>query len=200
MRRLMIALGALALLAAPAAAADLGDSSSPYQVNWTRAWAAIAGGYGMSNTAFSSGGTTFSGLGAEGVFAEAQAGFDRQFGNGLIGAFACAGYSDSRTTIGPMEIAENESYCAGARAGVVFGRSMLYVGGGWAWTNYEIGAFNDTANGPFGEVGYEYRFTKLLGGKIFGRYTDYDDPIGEPGLEIDPGRLQAGMGLTISLN
>lgn len=212
----ILAILAIILLPVSAAAADIDDriekaftyDDSP-NMSWTRFWAAAIAGYGMTNTSVDVGPVeVIDGIGGEGVFGELQVGFDKQMGKAVMGVYAGAGLSDSETSVlnGFGSVEELESYFVGARAGYLLSHSTLaYVGGGWAWTNVETflaGASIDERfiDGVFAETGLEGRLNHRVGWKVFGRYTFYDEETPVNGVSLDPGRLQVGAGLTISLN
>lgn len=192
------------------------DGGEYRDVNWTRAWGAILGGYGMTNTEVSVDGfgplnPLLDGLGAEGIFGEVQVGFDKDLGPVILGVFAGAGYSDaSFGAFGGDVLDQKESYFVGLRGGIpLTSKTLGYVAGGWRWTNFEVsddvgckGDCADTVDGAFAEAGIDGRLTKMMGWKVFGRYTLYDEYEGHgslKGVTLDAGELQVGAGLTLSL-
>lgn len=187
-----------------------------YDAKWTRFWGAVVGGYGMTNTEVSAEGKgpfnpLVDGLGAEGIFGEVQVGYDKDLGPIVIGIYGGAGYSDATFgAIGLDILEQKESYFVGLRGGIpLTSKTLGYVAGGWRWTTFEVaddlkckGDCSDTLDGAFAEAGIDGRLTKMMGWKVFGRYTFYDEYEGHgslKGLTADVGELQVGAGLTISL-
>lgn len=227
MNRILIALAMSTALVTGAAAADLGGGkkhkpataeqslldpvpAAHEDLSWTRLWGFVGGGYGMTNTEFdASPYIDFDGLGGQGAFGEVQLGFDKQFGIGIVGVEIGGGYSDSSSKLsgfgGSAELALKESYFVGGRLGYAISPSAALIGSaGWRWENAELtgdlGKWDDTLDGWYAALSLEGRANKMVGWKVFGRYTDFQDPINSKDVDIKPAELQIGGGLTISLD
>lgn len=183
------------------------DQPTQAQVNWSGLWVGAVGGMNFFNTE-----TTFTdenyvngelksdwtdtanidGLGAEGLFGEAQIGFDKQVSNRVvIGVFGGVNISDaefsaSYTENGTTLVSVNTDYewgsVLGARLGFLKSDSTLfYAAGGWAHaqlgdTVVNGAKFNtggDELDGWFGEIGMETQVTGNVFLTVSGRYTDY---------------------------
>ncbi len=195
------------------------DQPAGARVNWTGLWIGAAGGIAFSNseTDFDSvdePGTkslnvNIDGLGAEGLFGEAQIGYDQQISNNLVlGVFGGLNLSDSEFN---ASIANNgnliDSFStstdyewggvAGLRLGLLKSQStMFYVAGGLAYAELgntlvdgETFASGPELNGWFGEAGMETRVADNVFFTVSGRYTDYGS---ETLFSQDCGNLGAG--------
>jgi outer membrane immunogenic protein len=155
MRSVFAGFGLVALLAAPATAADLPRQAAPYRspayvtsYNWTGFYLGANAGYGWGNS---------DGLDLRGGFIGGQVGYNWQgagspwvLGVEVDSAWADFGRSDTfATTAGLVSVSSNANYIGTARArvGYAFDRTLVYVTGGVGWINNEE-SINATA-GPF---------------------------------------------------
>lgn len=208
-------LGAL-IVSAPAAAADIfnkdgslkdgpATASSGSAISWTGIWAGAVGGLQFNNDVLNydyskthegetvySEGIEIDGLGSQGLVGELQLGYDRQFGNLVVGVFGGLNIDDSEFSAsfgssgyggssgGTLSYEQEWAGVLGPRLGFASGNSLFYVAGGWAFGELgkahlsvsgggesESGAIfpnQDTdLNGWFGEVGMERRFEHIQG-------------------------------------
>jgi len=118
-------------------------------LNWSGFYAGIGAGAGGSVTELgipSLGGTSFDGIGGEGVFGEVAIGYDHVFGERfLAGVFAGAQFGNVGTSLSipalPLEASLNARYGfdAGARLGYLISPTTLgYVLGGYSWRSLEL--------------------------------------------------------------
>ena len=162
MKRLVLALTAIAAFTGSAVAADM--AARPYvkapapvaAVSWTGCWISGGGGYGIARTDRSSrdvvtGATNVLNAtsGADGWLATAGVGCDYQFsGRWVVGAFADGTYSDIKgdhalRVFGPGEAFVGESkmdwsWAAGARVGYLVNPSFLtYFNAGYTQAHYD---------------------------------------------------------------
>jgi outer membrane immunogenic protein len=180
MKKVLLALTALAAFTGSAVAADLG--ARPYTkapvavapaVSWTGCWVSGGGGYGISRTnrdsrSVATGATTVlnSTSGSDGWLATAGVGCDYQFGGRwVVGAFADGTYSDINgdhawRVFGPGETFVGRSkmdwsWSAGGRVGYLVNPSFLtYFNAGYTQAHTE--AYNlRTIVAPFGNSGLQ---------------------------------------------
>ncbi len=177
MKRLVVALTAIAAFTGSALAADM--APRPYvkapppvaAVSWTGCWVSGGGGYGISRTNRDSrdaGGINVlnSTSGSDGWLATAGVGCDYQFsGRWVVGAFADGTYSDINgdhawRVFGPVETYVGRSkmdwsWGAGARVGYLVNPSFLtYFNAGY--TQAHVEAYNlQTIVPPFGPSGLQ---------------------------------------------
>ena len=200
-------------LAASANATDIFDARNdaladpaPQAVNWSGLWVGALGGMNFFNSEldyFKHKGddnethANIDGLGSEGLFGEAQIGYDHQISNRfVVGIFGGVNLSDAEFNASLSHAGETQGSIAtdyewgsvlGARLGVLKSPdTMFYVGGGWAHAQIGDTVVSDgedaiNISGPevdgwFGEIGMETR-VRDLGDNVFmtvaGRYTDY---------------------------
>ena len=227
-------------LAASANATDLFGSADnhpapPY--SWSGLWVGAVGGMNFSNTEtdyFEDRGElteknlNINGLGAEGLFGEAQIGFDKQVSsNFVVGVFGGFNVSDAEFnasySVAGLELVDvttdyEYGTVLGARIGILKGPDTLfYAAGGWAHAQIgdtvvsEIGKDPISIAGPeldgwFGEVGMESR-VRDLGDNIYltvaGRYTDYGAETlwedGDKEIEVNTDILAVMVGLKAKL-
>jgi len=185
--------GLLALIAAPAVAADL-PRQMPYKApayvtsyNWTGFYLGAHGGYGWGSS---------DGIDLRGGFAGGQIGYNWQgmgspwvLGIEVDSAWADFGRSDSFVTpFGILSASSEANYVGSARArvGYAFDRTMLYITGGLGWVHNELSA--NATLGPFtagisdskfhigGVVGagVEHAFAPNWSGKVEYIYAAYN--------------------------
>lgn len=118
-------------------------------LNWSGFYAGIGGGAGGSVTELGIpllGGTSFDGIGGEGIFGEVTIGYDHVFGDRfLVGVFAGAQLGNVGMSLDipalPLEASLNARYGfdAGARLGYLISPTTLgYVLGGYSWRSFEL--------------------------------------------------------------
>jgi outer membrane immunogenic protein len=177
MKKVLIALTAVAAFTGSAIAADLG--ARPYTkapvvaapvTNWTGCYLGAGGGGAMTNndhndfvTGTNIAASPNSTAGARGWFGTVQGGCDYQFGNWVVGAFADYDFMDVHGsvttfgTFGPTSTGSqklDQQWAVGARAGyLVLPQLLTYVSGGytqahWTSTTLAVNPFNP-AGGPF---------------------------------------------------
>lgn len=179
MKRLVVALTAIAAFTGSALAADM--APRPYvkapppvpAVSWTGCWISGGGGYGISRTDRDSRDVVTGALtvqngtsGSDGWLATAGVGCDYQFsGRWVVGAFADGTWSDingdhSWRVFGPGaafvgEAKQDWSWAAGARVGYLVTPSFLtYFNAGYTQAHYEAyNLFETTAT--FGATGLQ---------------------------------------------
>jgi outer membrane immunogenic protein len=162
MKKIVLALTALAAFSAPAVAADLAARpytkapvAAPIAYNWTGCYIAGGGGYGWYNAearqvdpvtgAFlvhegTTGGRGWAGQGGAGCDYQ----FAGPFGNWVVGAFGDYTFSDIKgdhigapatTTVGNMK--QDWSWAVGGRVGLLINPTFLtYVSGGYTQTHF----------------------------------------------------------------
>ena len=150
-RSFFAGLGLLALIAAPASAADL-PRQMPYKApayvtayNWTGFYVGAHAGYGW--------GSSSDGLELSGGFIGGQVGYNWQAMGSpwVVGIEVDSAWADfGRTSTflfpgGVLSVSSNANYQGSARlrAGYAFDRTMVYVTGGLGWINNEV-AINAT--------------------------------------------------------
>jgi outer membrane immunogenic protein len=179
MKKVLLALTALAAFTGSAVAADLG--ARPYTkapavapaVSWTGCWVSGGGGYGISRTnrdsrdAVTGALTVANGTsGSDGWLATAGVGCDYQFsGRWVVGAFADGTWSDINgdhqwRVFGPGtsfdgRAKQDWAWAAGARVGYLVSPTFLsYVNAGYTQAHYEAyNLFESTA--PFAATGLQ---------------------------------------------
>jgi outer membrane immunogenic protein len=211
----LIAASFFALAASSANATDIFDqrheaTADQAQGNWSGLWVGAMGGYQFSNSSVTddakeidNDGVTvewhevekFDGLGADGLFGELQAGFDKQIGSntvvGVFGGFNIndAEFSYTESSGVPLDVDSSISFdqewggVLGARVGLLKNPDTLfYAAGGWAFGKLgDIKVDGEAAteikdtdlSGWFAELGMETRLTSNLYLTFSGRYTDY---------------------------
>lgn len=212
--------------------------SAEAPASWTAIWAAALAGYSMSNTDLSlsifdnhganegerRGGGKLSGLGGEGFDATLQLGGDYQISQRvLVGGWAEYAFGGTESnakvdfggqTVGRLDVDQNDSYGLFARAGLIFGDTMVYGAGGYVWTEADakLSGGDETLkrtfdfSGPAAELGIEHRFTPSIRGKLSARYTWFDEEtVGRwegfcerYQLDAEPGVLSVKAGVVIS--
>jgi len=207
--------------------------------SWTGIWAAALAGYSMSNTDLSLnifdnhgedegervGGGKLSGLGGEGFDATLQLGGDYQINDRvLVGGWAEYAFGgtessarvDAYRSSARLDVDQNDSYGLFARAGMIFGDTLVYGAGGYVWTEADAklsGTGLDTVkrsfdfSGPAAELGVEHRFTSNIRGKLSARYTWFgeetvakwgEDDCYRGQLDAEPGVFSVKAGVVIS--
>jgi outer membrane immunogenic protein len=195
-RSFFAGLGLLALVAAPAAAADL-PRGMPYKApayvtsyNWTGFYIGAHGGYGWGASNDSDN------FDLRGAFIGGQIGYNWQamgspwvFGVEVDSAWADLGRTDTFATgVGIVSVSSDANYMGSARVrvGYAFDRTMIYATGGLGWINNEV-SVNATV-GPFtvgvsdskmhigGVVGagVEHAFAPNWSGKVEYLYAMYN--------------------------
>jgi len=163
MKRLVVALTAIAAFTAPALAADMAPrtySKAPppvvAAVSWTGCWISGGGGYGISRTNRDSRDVVTGAInvldatsGSDGWLATAGVGCDYQFGSRwVVGAFADGTWSDIKgdhawRVFGPGatyvgEATQDWSWAVGARVGYLVSPSFLtYFNAGFTQAHYD---------------------------------------------------------------
>ncbi|HET7888010.1 MAG TPA: outer membrane beta-barrel protein [Bradyrhizobium sp.] len=176
----ILAAVAFATLAGPAAAADLPvKAAAPVSVwNWTGFYVGGNLGAGMASSGFTdpcfycSSATPTAGFFTGGV----QAGYNYQFGNGLVGIEADingnSGFKNSVIGGGDpnsmaVGMAADVSGTIRARAGVVLNNTLVYATGGAAWADVrQTGTDFRNTNGP--TFGTPTRFSANADGVLWG--------------------------------
>lgn len=212
--------------------------------NWSGVWIAALAGYSMSNSAITThsydnidGGLKDSpgawwndtydatgkldGFGGEGFDLTAQLGGDIQIGRIVVGgwgeySFGGVESSASVAGLGRLDVEQNDSYGAFARAGLVSGDTLFYGAVGYVWTEADakLRVGDDTYretfdfSGPAVEGGIEHRFSPGIRGKLSARYTwmdeetlvsEYNTTTGDGfDLRAEPGVWSVKAGLVIS--
>jgi outer membrane immunogenic protein len=215
MKRVLAGIGLVALVAAPAAAADL--PGRPYQApayypqySWTGFYAGLHGGYGWGD---------LSGVDLSGGFVGGQVGYNWQagaspwvFGLEVDSAWANLGSSNGVAGPGLLVAVDSDVNYIGSfrgRIGYAWDRTLLYATGGVAWANNQVTVA--VTSGPFfaglsdskfhvgGTIGagVEYAFTPYLSGKAEYRYTAYGSEsyfgnLGGVKLDIDTHAVMIG--------
>jgi outer membrane immunogenic protein len=194
MQRYLIAgLGALALAATSASAADL-PRQTPYKApayvtsyNWTGFYLGAHAGYGWGSS---------DGIDLQGAFIGGQVGYNWQaagspwvLGLEVDSAWADFGRTSTFVTpVGILSVSSNANYQGSARvrAGYAFDRTMIYATGGVGWINNEV-SVNATLGGftagisdskmHIGGVvgaGVEHAFAPNWSGKVEYLYAMYN--------------------------
>lgn len=195
--------------------------------NWSGIWVAALAGYSMSNTDLSVDAFDHqndgwqkdvagaSGIGGEGFDATVQLGADYQIGRVVFGGWAEYQFGGTESSafadgLGRAEIEQNDAYGAFARVGLALDKTLVYVAGGYVWTEADV-SFTDgdeiakrtfDFSGPALEFGLEHMFSPNVRGKLAGRYTWLsDERLIEDHCERlngEPGVLSVKAGLVIS--
>lgn len=203
MNRILIALAMSTALVTGAAAADLGGGKKhkpataeqslldPAPVvdrpaSWTGPWFDIMGGYSIATLTPSS--EDF-GLSAQGGFGQVDAGFDYQFGRGVVGVELCASYSFIDHA--------GEGYCGAIRAGLLVTPDTLAYGlGGYRWQSIDTGSDSIFASGPFAGLGMESRITQNMSLKVEAQHhwiTDVDGESVPDEIDASDNRVMGGL-------
>jgi outer membrane immunogenic protein len=199
MKKLAIAVTAVAVLTGSALAADMpakARSMAPVPVgyNWTGCYVGAGGGYGMwnqENTVYA-GGVVISPeatAGGRGWFGTVQGGCDYQFApNWVVGAFGDFDFGSIKGTPTALGVFGEEklssSWAAGGRVGyVIMPQLLAYFSGGYTQAHFDQINFNvpglteasHTYDGFFLGSGYEYGLGWLPGlfWKTEYRFADY---------------------------
>src|SRR3954447_10530180 len=166
MKKLLLALSAVAAFSAPAFAADMAAKAPmaapiPYATTpWTGFWISGGFGYGLADiehsvrspldpaVAFDVGHDN----GARGWLGKVGIGYDYQMSSWVIGAFADAQFADiagNSSFLGFNGRFRNDwSWAAGGRIGYVALPGLLtYVNGGWTEANFTASNFVDAVTG-----------------------------------------------------
>lgn len=199
-----IALATLLLASTAAYGADLSTAgliakAPPYipAINWTGFYLGlnVGGGWGTTQTAVDN--LAVSNLSAQGIIGGAQAGFNYQLGNIVMGLEADGEWSGIKST-GPCAnifgCTQNnklkwEADVAG-RLGYSFDKFLPYVTGGWAWANFnrsasvpvgnnnggndfDVATSNGTRSGWLLGVGLEYAISNHWSAKLEYNFMDF---------------------------
>jgi outer membrane immunogenic protein len=195
---------ALALTSAARAADLVQPAPSPVPpaavegFGWTGFYVGVGGGAGVVvhdlssnlngiNGPGSGGNVDFNGIGGEGVFGQAEVGYDYLMTNRfLIGAFADARFGNIGPKVnipgGSITAEEDYGFDVGARAGyLVTPTSLVYVLGGYSWQHFHIGSspsgfidYNHNSNGFIAGVGMETALRGNWSLKTEYRYAEYE--------------------------
>ena len=149
------------------------------------------------------------GFGADGFFGEIFLGYQRQFGNWVLGVEGMVMYDDIQTTanIGPLKLeAEHENnlaYQAGVKVGrTVTERALLYVMPYWRWMSMQVdvsgpgggASFSQDYDGPGAQIGLDVLATQNVVVSTYFRGTFYgEESWGVPGLDVDTHELEGGL-------
>ena len=207
MKKFLIAIG---LLATPAMAADIYvpvAEAQPVQAHdWSGLYLGVYGGAGAIVNEITAGPLSLNGIGGEGVFGGAMAGYDFQMGNFVIGAQGEIGIGNLETSLAVPGFALDASptwdYSISLRGGMlVHERALLYLIGGYTHAEYEVNipgaSFEQDYDGWHVGTGLDVAITDSMFAGIEYRYTQLS---GESwtvgGLDVEPsshtGRLRVG--------
>jgi len=194
MRKLLLSTAALAVLSAPAFAADLPSRSvqpaAPVVYapifTWTGFYVGLNAGAGFNQsnnvtvTGPFGGSTTYSTGDNNGFVGGGQLGYNWQTGAFVFGVEADIQYANlgrDNTFAGiAYGSSSNDSYfgTVRGRVGYAFDRALIYVTGGLAYGDIGGGFNNDTNAGWTVGGGLEYAFTNNWTAKIEGLYVNID--------------------------
>ena len=202
MKKLAIAITAVAAFTGSAVAADMPVKARPYAppvvtaYNWTGCYVGAGGGYGMYNQDVSGffGSNTVT-LGGRGWFGTGQVGCDYQVMPSIvIGAFGDYNFGSIKGSLFSVDEKLSWSWAAGGRIGwVALPNLLAYVSGGYTEAHFDQIDFSyasipaTTYGGWFLGSGYEYGlgFMPGLFWKTEYRFADYQaqtvsvcDPLG----------------------
>ncbi len=108
-------------------------------------------------------------LDGDGAFYGLRAGYDRQFGPGLVGGLLQ--YDRFDVELGESGIEADSVFRAGLRGGLTAGRNLFYVTGGYATVDTDdIGS----SDGYFAGAGYEAFVTPNVSLGLEALYHDFD--------------------------
>jgi outer membrane immunogenic protein len=193
MKKLAIAITAVAAFTGSAVAADMSVKARPYAppvvtaYNWTGCYVGAGGGYGMYNQDISADTSGYFGnvtLGGRGWFGTGQVGCDYQVMPSIvIGAFGDYNFGSIKGTTGPVDEKLSWSWAAGGRIGwVALPNLLAYVSGGYTEARFDQIDIDTatyipatTYKGWFLGSGYEYGlgFMPGLFWKTEYRFADY---------------------------
>ena len=194
MKKLAIAITAVAAFTGSAVAADMQVKARPYAppvvtaYNWTGCYVGAGGGYGMYNQDISADTSGHFGdvtLGGRGWFGTGQVGCDYQVMPSIvIGAFGDYNFGSIKGSLGPVDEKLSWSWAAGGRIGwVALPNLLAYVSGGYTEARFDqIDIYHGDAyipattyKGWFLGSGYEYGlgFMPGLFWKTEYRFADY---------------------------
>lgn len=220
MKKFLLGTVALVALGAPALAADLGPrtyTKAPAYVaapiyNWTGFY--IGGHIGGVFTSDDSIAAGLTGRNRDGVFmGGVQVGGDYQFApNWVLGIEGQYSWLDTSTDAialgGGVFFSDRQKGLASVtgRLGYTWGPALLYVKGGWAYTDYSTSLIGPVAgvvvdsdkNGYTVGAGLEYMFTQNWSGKVEYQYYDFSETafrIGATAYDIknDQHTVKAGL-------
>ena len=211
MRNLLFA---MVMFTSPAIAADIYVPPAEVQFDapydWSGPFAGIYGGGGAIVNEITLGGANLDGVGGEGVFGGAFAGYDFQVGRFVLGLQGEIGISDIRTTASvpgfALESSSDWDWSISARAGVPFQRALLYGIAGYTWTEYEVeitsgggtATFTEEYDGWHVGAGVDVAVTDRVFAGVEYRYTELSgEDWSVSGLDVEPsshtGRLRVGF-------
>jgi outer membrane immunogenic protein len=194
MKKLAIAITAVAAFTGSAVAADMQVKARPYAppvvtaYNWTGCYVGAGGGYGMYNQDISADTSGHFGdvtLGGRGWFGTGQVGCDYQVMPSIvIGAFGDYNFGSITGSMGSVDEKLSSSWAAGGRIGwVALPNLLAYVSGGYTEARFDqIDIYHGDAyipattyKGWFLGSGYEYGlgFMPGLFWKTEYRFADY---------------------------
>ncbi len=183
MRKTLIAAGAAVFLGGPAMAADfyvppiVPPPPAPVYYSWTGPYVGLQKGWSWANFSESNFLETYS----DGAFVlGVYGGYNWSLGpNWIFGLETDFNWSNvlDNTTVPFHGVRENSFGSVRARLGYAMDRTLLYVAGGWAYSNVTMDFLNTsvsrTHNGWTIGVGVDHAFTQNLFGRIEYRYTAY---------------------------
>ena len=169
-RRILIGLGLLGLMAGAASAADIykgmkdeRGQDTPFfsdrAEDFNGPYIAVGVGYTSSTVGLEFDEGRLGDAGTTGIGVTGRVGYDKRFGSVVVGLFGEVDYTARDFNDHDID-GIDLSYSGGARLGVVFNRSLLYVNGGYTFTPLDSDCFDDLS-GPFVGGGIE---TALSGG------------------------------------
>lgn len=193
MKKLAIAITAVAALTGSALAADMPVKARPIApvvtaYNWTGCYVGAGGGYGLYNQDISADNTEYFGnvtLGGRGWFGTGQVGCDYQVTPSIvIGAFGDYDFGSIKGHLGDVDEKLSWSWAAGGRIGwVALPNLLAYVSGGYTQAHFDQIDFDPgyayfpatTYHGWFLGSGYEYGLSFMPGlfWKTEYRFADY---------------------------
>jgi outer membrane immunogenic protein len=189
MKRVLIAAGAMSLLAHSALAADLARRAPPRAAvpirtpevrlfDWTGFYAGLNGGYGWGDSKFTGAGANTS---PEGALLGGTIGYNYQWGSTVFGVETDLAWSNVKgstgCTFGSCETKNDWLGTTRLRLGYAFDRFMPYVTGGAAYGDVKarvpgVGSDSDTKVGWTVGGGAEYAFTPNWSVKAEYLYVD----------------------------
>jgi outer membrane immunogenic protein len=149
MKKMILALaGAMSLLSSAALAdgmasksASCCDAARP----WTGFYVGIGGGGAAVVTELSGGGTSFDGIGSEGVFGTVVVGYDRMLTSRIVGGifadydFASNVSTELSTPFGGVSADQKNTFAIGARLGFLSSPTTLWYGtAGYTQTEFDL--------------------------------------------------------------
>ncbi|SER96821.1 Opacity protein [Tranquillimonas rosea] len=146
----------------------------PVTGDWTGAYVGAELGYG-DITAENDGGDAD----GDGVIGGLTAGYDRDFGNFVLGAGVDYDFADIDLEADGTEVGSLDSVARlKVRGGYDLGSTLIYATGGAAYADAEIGGEDYSDTGYFVGLGADYKVTDsvTVGGEVlYHQFDDFDD-------------------------